>query len=120
MYGRGLDALFDALPTLRGLPPAALRRLLTGAWLDAVDHRDLGGQAARADELAQLRRLASALAVRILLVPDLSADERRACAFVAAECLGVAREMTVASSTPSRGPSGRCGDSSLSRKRCCT
>ena len=61
MYGRGLDALFDALPTLRGLPPAALRRLLTGAWLDAVDHRDLGGQAARADELAQLRRLASAL-----------------------------------------------------------
>lgn len=100
MYDRGLDALFDALPTLQDLPTPALRRLLTGAWLDAVDHRDLGGQAAGANEVAQLRRLASALAVRILLVPDLPADERRACAFVAAECLGVAREMTVTPSDP--------------------
>src|SRR4051794_13974454 len=100
MYGRGLDALFDALPTLRDLPSVALRRLLTGAWLDAVDHRDLGGQAAGADEVAQLRRLASALAVRILLILDLPADERRASAFVAAECLGVAREMTVVPADP--------------------
>ncbi len=100
MYNRGLEALFAALPTLQNLPPAALRRLLTGAWLEAVDHRDLGGPAAGTDEIARLRRLASALAVRILLVAGLPADERRACAFVAAECLGVAREMTITPADP--------------------
>jgi hypothetical protein len=100
MFNRGLDGLFDALPSLHDLQPAELRRLLTGAWLDAVDHRDLGGPPGRPGDLARLRRLASALAVRIVLIDDLPAEERRACAFVAAECLGVAREMTIAPPEP--------------------
>ena len=93
MFNRGLDALLTALPSLGGLPPAALRRLLTGAWLDAVDQRDFGGIATGRDDDGRIRRLATALAVRVLLIEDLPAQERRACAFVAAECLGIAREM---------------------------
>ena len=93
MFNRGLDALLTALPSLGGLEPAALRRLLTGAWLDAVDRRDLGGSSGAREDDGRIRRLATALAVRILLIEDLAAEERRACAFVAAECLGIAREM---------------------------
>lgn len=100
MFNRGLDELLATLPSLEGLPPAELRRLLTGAWLDAVDRRDLGGSSGAADHDGRLRRLANALAVRILLIDDLPSPERRACAFVAAECLGIARETPADSAEP--------------------
>ena len=93
MFNRGLDALLTALPSLADLAPQDLRRLLTGAWLDAVDRRDLGGTSGNRDDDGRIRRLATALAVRILLIEDLPAEQRRACAFIAAECLGIAREM---------------------------
>lgn len=95
MFNRGLDALLAALPALPDLPPNELRRLLTSAWLDAVDRRDLGGPETVFADDGRLRRLASALEVRILLIGDLPVNERRACAFIAAECLGVARETPV-------------------------
>ncbi len=100
MFNHGLDELFDALPALEELPSAEVRRLLTGAWLDAVDQRDLSGPLASPTDDATLRRLATALTVRVLLIGDLPAEERRGCAFVAAECFGIARELRLESSEP--------------------
>lgn len=100
MFNHGIDELFDALPALEELPPAEVRRLLTAAWLDAVDQRDLSGPAANPSDNSGLRRLASALAVRLLLIGGLGPEERRGCAFVAAECLGIARELSLGTAEP--------------------
>jgi len=67
--------------------------LLTAAWLDASDRRDLGGEGVGADaDGSTLRRLATALEVHALLVPGVASNTVQACAFVAAEALEIARE----------------------------
>lgn len=91
MFNAGLDSLLAALPSLSDLDEARVRQLLGGAWFDIVDERDLGGPVASA-RAGQLRRLATALEVEILLHDQLAGDRRRACAFVGAEALSIARE----------------------------
>lgn len=93
MFGPGAQRLLEALPILAGLGPLEVRRLLSGAWLDAVRLRDLH-QAPGRDAAVALRRLATALEVRLFVGGPLGVESRRAAAFVAAECLGVARELT--------------------------
>lgn len=94
MFGRGTEQLLEALPYLTELDDRRLRRLLTAAWLDAADRRDLGGDGlgSAAVDAALLRRLATALEIHALLAPEAAAETVRACAFVAAEALAVARE----------------------------
>lgn len=94
MFGRGTDALLEALPQIHGLDDSVIRRLLSSAWLEVAEQRDLGaprgGHRARTDAL---RRLALALQVHAVIVPDLHPTTVRSCAFVAAEALDVAREL---------------------------
>ncbi len=94
MFGRGTQQLLEALPELTELDQPSVRRLLTAAWLDAADRRDLGGEGLEiAADAALLRRLATALEVHALVAPNVSAATIRACAFVAAEALEIAREI---------------------------
>lgn len=94
MYGRGIEELLDALPSLDGLDTDRVRRLLSRAWLDVAETREL--DADRSDStatIAQLRRLALALQVHAVLSPDLPAATQRASSFVAAESLDIVREL---------------------------
>ncbi len=99
MFNAGVQRLLEALPALADLDRAQVRRLLAGAWLDAVRHRDFAGDEAPA-AAADLRRLATALEVRLFVGGDLSDEARRAAAFVAAEALGVVRELSPSSDEP--------------------
>lgn len=94
MYGRGVQELLEALPHLSELDnEQAVRRLLSRAWLELAETRELGVTAEPDAEVAvRLRRLALALQVHSFLAPDLSGDTMRAAAFVAAEALDIARE----------------------------
>ncbi len=92
MYGRGVQALLGALPRLTELgDEQAVRRLLSGAWLELAERRELGVAAEPSVETAALlRRLALALQVHTFLVPDANQETVRAAAFVAAEALDIA------------------------------
>ncbi|WP_433521582.1 DEAD/DEAH box helicase [Nocardia pseudovaccinii] len=77
--------------------------MLTRAWLEAVDRRDLGGDGVGgAQLLGDLRRLATALEVHSILSDETDAGTRRACAFVAAEALEVTGEVVALSPEPPR------------------
>lgn len=95
MFGQGAQRLLAALPQMGRLDPTEVRRLLSGAWLDAIRLRDLDRTPNRHAAI-DLRRFATALEVRLFVGAALDAEPRRATAFVAAECLGVARELTAA------------------------
>lgn len=94
MFNRGVDELLQSLPTLGDLDADDVRRILTRAWLEAVDRRDLGGDGISNEPFVRnLRRLATALEVHAILAPDVDVAATRACAFVAAEALQVANEI---------------------------
>ncbi len=94
MFNRGVDELLQALPQLSGLDVDRIRRMLTRAWLEAVDLRDLGGDGVSgSQDLGDLRRLATALEVYAILADEIDSETRKACAFVAAEALEVVREV---------------------------
>lgn len=99
MFSEGAQRLLDALPDLAGLDRVRVRRLLSGAWLDAVRYRDFSGDLVP-DAARDLRRLATALEVRLFVGGDLGDEPRRAAAFVAAECLGVVRDLSPAPDDP--------------------
>jgi superfamily II DNA/RNA helicase len=100
MYGRGIEALLDTLPGLGDLGEADIRRLLSRAWLDVAEARELGAQLKNfGDSVGQLRRLAMALQVHAVIVPGITKDTVRACSFVAAEALDIARELVALSQT---------------------
>ncbi|MHB8659314.1 MAG: hypothetical protein ACYC91_15445 [Solirubrobacteraceae bacterium] len=92
MYGRGVRDLLDALPRLTELEDEqAVRRLLSRAWLELAEKRELGVAAEPSPETgALLRRLALALQVHTFVVPDASEETIRAASFVAAEALDIA------------------------------
>lgn len=94
MYGRGIQELLEALPRLSELDnEQAVRRLLSRAWLELAETRELGVTTEPNAELAaQLRRLALALQVHSFLVPNLALETIRASAFVAAEALDIAQD----------------------------
>lgn len=95
MFNQGVDELLESLPAIGELDPSGVRRMLSRAWLDAVDRRDLGGSDSGGEAFTRdLRRLATALEVHAILVPDVSTETMRACAFVGAEALEIAREMS--------------------------
>jgi len=90
MFNRGITQLLDALPEFPELSQTRVRRLLTSAYLDAVARRALLGDGSElAAARAELRRLATALEVHVVLVDALEWHARRASAFVAAEVLTV-------------------------------
>jgi hypothetical protein len=94
MYGRGIQQLLDVLPSLDGLDSDEVRRLLSRAWLDVAETRELDAAAVDPTAtIAQLRRLALALQVHAVLLPDLPAPTQRASSFVAAESLDIVREL---------------------------
>jgi DEAD/DEAH box helicase/Helicase conserved C-terminal domain len=100
MYGRGIEELLNALPSLDGLDDDNVRRLLSRAWLDVAETRELGAQLENfADSIGQLRRLATALQIHAVIVPGLTTDTVRACSFVAAEALDIARELVALGQT---------------------
>lgn len=96
MFGRGAEELFSALPALEGLDDAAIRRMLTRAWLEVAEQRQLADDERSAERSADLRRLALALQVHAVVVPEIDRTTVRACAFVAAEALDIAWELTPA------------------------
>jgi superfamily II DNA/RNA helicase len=94
VFNRGVDELLQALPQLGELNADDVRRMLTRAWLEAVDRRDLGGGGVDGAELIRdLRRLATALELHAILVNSIDAQTIRASAFVAAEALEVVAEV---------------------------
>lgn len=94
MYGRGIQFLLDALPSLDGLDSDEVRRLLSRAWLDVAETRELAAPSMDARvTVARLRRLALALQLHAVLLTDLRVEAQRACSFVAAESLDIAREL---------------------------
>lgn len=92
MFGEGARRLIDALPQIETLDRDAVRRLLSEAWLEAVAVNDFQTGPPASDVVGTLRRLATALQVRMFVGTTLEVTERRACAFVAAEALGIARD----------------------------
>lgn len=94
MFNRGVDELLQSLPQLGNLDADDVRRILTRAWLEAVDRRDFGGPGVESASLIHdLRRLATALEMHAILVADIDPQTIRASAFVAAEALEVASEV---------------------------
>lgn len=94
MFNRGIESLLTSLPSIGEMNQSDVRRLLTRAWIEAVDRRDLGGVEADGQVVGDLRRLATALEVHALLLRErLSNETMRACAFVAAEALDVGAEV---------------------------
>jgi len=92
MFDAGLSRLLDDLPAIEGLSPPEVRELLTGAFLDILAIRDLGNAMVDAEpNLEAARRAATALELHAVLRGDFSSEETRACAFVAAEALDLAR-----------------------------
>lgn len=94
MFGRGVEVLLEALPRLDGLDENIVRRLLSAAWLEVAEHRELGSaDGGRPSAARDLRRLALALQTHAVVVPRVTPTATRACAFVAAEALDIAREI---------------------------
>lgn len=93
MFNRGVDALLQALPSLPNLSIEQVRRLLTGAWLEATDVRSQNAQQTNSVSASDLRRLATALEIHAILPLDTETATVRACAFVAAEALTIANEV---------------------------
>lgn len=103
MFNRGVDNLLQALPRLGDLDADDVRRMLTRAWLEAVDRRDLGGTGVDGTEVvSDLRRLATALELYAVLVSNVEATTLRASAFVAAEALEVVAEVAALDPEASR------------------
>jgi hypothetical protein len=103
MYNLGIQVLLRELPSIPDLDPAEVRRLLTGAWVEAVEQTRLGAVPTD-DELPSevLRRLASALEIHAVFNRDLSPGTVQACAFVAAEALDIALEIELPSPATAR------------------
>src|SRR6266542_2768741 len=100
MFNRGVDALLEALPSLSGLSTAQIRRLLTLAWIETTDIRSGSGEDVQGAGLTiDLRRLATALEIHAILPLDIETATVRACAFVAAEALVIANELTAPDAT---------------------
>lgn len=58
MFNRGVNELLSALPLLTDLSLPGLRRMLTRAWLEATDRRQLGGPGVGAEAAERdMRRL---------------------------------------------------------------
>jgi hypothetical protein len=95
MFDRGVNALLEHLPSIGSLDAESVRRLLTAAYLDVVAARDLNGGDAEPEEqrVADLRRLATALELHMVLAPHIQRETAHACAFVAAEALEVYGEL---------------------------
>jgi hypothetical protein len=94
MFNRGVDVLLEALPSLSGISTAQIRRLLTQAWLEAVDLRSENTRQTDSIGLtADLRKLATALEVHAILPINVGTATVRACAFVAGEALVIANEL---------------------------
>jgi hypothetical protein len=94
MYGRGIQQLLDVLPSLDGLDSDEVRRLLSRAWLDVAETRELDAATVDSDAtVTRLRRLALALQIHAVLLPDLPVPTQRASSFVAAESLDIVREL---------------------------
>jgi superfamily II DNA/RNA helicase len=93
MYGRGIRDLLQALPRLSGLDnDQVVRRLLSRAWLELAEARELGATSQpNAEPGVELRRLALALQVHGFVLTNVSSETLRATAFVAAEALDIAR-----------------------------
>lgn len=103
-------AATEELPRIGEFDGSDIRRMLTRAWVDIMEWRDLApAQSVRSTERigvpdssfitagwtsprAALRRLATALEVHAVLVPGLPAVTVQACAFVAAEALSICNE----------------------------
>lgn len=93
MFNRGIDALLEGLPDLPGLSTDQIRRLLTQAWLEATDLQSVTfTDDTSSPHSTRLRRLATALETHAIIVADIARTTLRACAFVAAEALQIARE----------------------------
>ncbi|WP_406516537.1 DEAD/DEAH box helicase [Streptomyces sp. NBC_00134] len=110
MFNRGIDELLQELPRIGEFDGSDIRRMLTRAWVDIMEWRDLAptpGVGSRerlgvpdspfitagwTSPRAALRRLATALEVHAVLVPGLATVTVQACAFVAAEALSICNE----------------------------
>lgn len=93
MFDAGINRLLEALPGIQGLEGDDVRRLLSSAFIDIVGIRDLGGEVSAAEHLGTLRKLATTLELEAVLSSDLESEAARACAFVAAEALELARDL---------------------------
>lgn len=93
MFNQGVEELLKSLPALGGLDAHMVKRMLTRAWLETVDRRDLGGSSGDDRVFAvELRRLATAVEVHAILPQAVDIATLRACAFVGAEALDIAAE----------------------------
>lgn len=94
MFNKGIRELLVALPTFSGLDEAQILRMLSAAWLEVVEPAGLDApEAENAPTPGELRRMATALEVHVVLEHDMARPVLRACAFVAAEALEIAREL---------------------------
>lgn len=89
MFNRGIAQLLEGLPDFDGLDPLSVKRLLTSAYLEGLDLATLATDDQRVPLTAGLRRLVMALEVHAIVVPGVTEETRRACAFVAAESLNL-------------------------------
>lgn len=89
MFNRGITELLRHLPAFDGLEGAVVKRQLTRAYLEGLDMASLAEEGQRERVVAELRRLATALEIHAIFVPDVAEETRRACAFVAAEALSL-------------------------------
>jgi hypothetical protein len=89
MFNRGVDNLLRALPEFVDLDRAAVKRLLSRAYLQTMDTAQAASEEQTRTLRRELRRMATALEVHAILNRDVEGETRRACAFVAAESLGL-------------------------------
>src|SRR5689334_11133882 len=98
MFGAGTAPYFEQLPELRDLGANDVRRALSLAYTDVLSVRDglVSTHAHHERDLARsLRRLASALEVHAVLVPEISDEARTGSAFVAAEALSLRLDLPI-------------------------
>ena len=96
MFSTATRAYFEHLPELPGLEATEARRVLSAAYADVLAARDGFAREAgsAASEVANfLRRLAGALESYAVFPDDVSAEERHAAAFIAAESLSLTRRV---------------------------
>lgn len=93
MFDAGINRLLEALPEIQGLEGDDVRRLLSSAFIDIVEIRDLGRESGAAEHLGTLRKLATTLELEAALGGDLASEAAQACAFVAAEALELVRDL---------------------------
>lgn len=106
MFNSGIEEMLSSLPSLENLDASTVRRILTRAWADCIDRRDLSrsdtldglpGSEEHQRDLNDLRKLATALETHAILNEELAREVRRSCAFVAAEALSIVAEADVES-----------------------